>query len=78
MVECYKQGLLTGYPSRSLKDNSTEINVDYGGPTLRGFRGYNIIKWDRDHSLSWHILMAAFCSCPKNIPEAKCKSIEQI
>lgn len=44
------------------------------GPFSRSYRK-NINKWSRDHSD--YILAknaAAFCSCPKNLPEAELKS----
>lgn len=47
IVECYKQGL-TQYLVGSSKDNSTEINVDYGGQTVQDVSEVkNIINWDR-------------------------------
>lgn len=46
-----------------------------GGPSQEVSEGKNISKWPRDHSCN--ILsknMAAFCHCPKNVPEAKLKN----
>lgn len=65
------------HPSRSLEDNGAEGDLNYGGLVQRVSEGKNSRKWLRDFSCD--ILaktVAAFHSCPKNLPEAKLKVLD--
>lgn len=63
---------LTGYHTRSLKDNTTECNEDYGGKTQEISQGNNISNWARDNSCD---MVATFLPCTKAPAKANVKSI---
>jgi hypothetical protein len=48
-------------------------------PDSRGFEEKNFIMWPRDCSCGSLVKnVAAFCHCPKNLPEAKVKRLRLI
>jgi hypothetical protein len=69
-IRCCQRGLMS-HPSRSLEDNSSESNVDYGGRPEE----VSEENWVRNHSCDSAKNVTTFCSCPKNLPEAKLKSL---
>lgn len=86
MIGCFKQGLLV-HPSRSMEDNGAESDEDYRDPNGAesdmdyrvpdggGSERKDISNWPRYHSYNIFVKnVAAFCPCPKILPEAKLKS----
>lgn len=74
MVGYYKQNL-KDHSNRSLEDSSAEGNVDCQGQTQEVSGGNNISKWSSSHSCDSPAKnLAAFCPCPKNLPDTKLKS----
>ena len=72
-MECYKCGLV-GPLSRNMEDNSTEGYLNCSSLALEVSMEKNFTMLCRDHSCDIFMKnMAAFCPCPKNLPEAKVK-----
>ena len=72
-VECFKWDLM-GHLSGCTGNSSTET-CGLWGSRSRGFRE-NISNWSMDHPCEvWAKNMAAFCLSPKDLPEAKLKSV---
>ena len=64
-----------GHLSRSLENNSSGSNMDYGDPVQEASEGNNISNRTRNHFCD--ILaknVATLCPCLKNLPEAELKS----
>jgi hypothetical protein len=62
---------------RKVEDSAAENSLNYDSLAQEVSEGKNISKWPKYHPcdfLAKH--SAAFCSDPKNLPEAKLKSFE--
>lgn len=70
VIKHFKCGLMD-HLSRRMRD-SAESAVNYEGPDQEVSEGKNISKWPRDILAKY---VATFFFCPKNMPEAKLKSL---
>jgi hypothetical protein len=77
-VECFKWDLM-GHPSRDMEDFVGESDLNCAGLAQEVSVEKNFIVWPRD--CFYGILVenvAAFCHCPKSLPEAKVKRFRLI
>ena len=66
-----------GLTRRNMEGTYTENNEDYDTLAQEILEDKNISKWPRDHSCNILTMnVAAFCPCPKHLPEAKLRKFE--